>query len=73
MNKDDILKAFAELSPEDQKAVRTELTREEEVEEAGSPFGSGGMKEHMKEMMEKMKEGGDPMAICKEMMKKCCP
>ena len=71
MNKDDILKAFYGLSSEDQEAVRKEI--------AGTGATGGGeagccppaFKEHMKQMAEGMKPGGNPMAMCKEMMTKC--
>ncbi len=74
MKREDFLKAFAEMSPEDQEAIRAELTGKGAPQEAGSPCGPmgmpEGMKEHMMEMMEKMKAGGDPMTMCKEMMEK---
>lgn len=52
MNKDDLLKAFADLSPEDQEAIRAALangeTAEEETAVAYSPMAM------CKEKMEKM-------------------
>ncbi len=52
MNKDDLLKALADLSPEDQEAIRAELTKGETAEEeAGAACPPMAM---CKEMMEKM-------------------
>jgi hypothetical protein len=70
MNKEDLLKSFAEMSTEDQEAIRAELAKGG-TEGAGAAGGPMEMKKHMMEMMEKMKTGGDPMALCKEMMEKC--
>lgn len=66
----DFLKAFAELSPEDQEAIRGEIIEKGALQETGDPVSM------CHEMMEKMKAGGDPMAVCQEMMQKmkgkCC-
>ncbi len=68
MTRDEILKAFAELSAEEQEAVREGIAGKTAggTEEESSPADMCG------EIMGKFKEGGDPMAICKEMMAKCC-
>ena len=66
MNKEEFLKAFAELSAEDQNAVRAELTGKgasEETEAAGGPMAM------CHEMMAKMTAGKDPKAMCEEMMR----
>lgn len=65
MTREEFLKAFDAMSPEDQAAIRAKL-----LEGAASgkevPFGSPmAMMQHM---MLQMQSGGDPMAICKEMM-----
>ncbi len=81
MNRDEVLKAYADLSAEDREAVRADIAGETGAETpgAGGPEESGQATcctpEFMKTMAEfkdKMKEGGDPMSICKEMMEKCC-
>ncbi len=70
MTKSEILRAFAELTPEDQEDVRTELAGGGKEEAGGAPMEGCG------EIMKKMKAGGNPMEICKEMMGKmpgkCC-
>jgi hypothetical protein len=68
MTRDEILKAFAELSAEDQKAVCEEFASET----AGGKAGTGSTADMCLEIMGKIQEGGDPMSICKEMMAKCC-
>jgi hypothetical protein len=73
MNREEFLKAFAEMSPEDQEAILTELTKQGGAEEAKTACSLAAMKKHMRKMMEKMLEGGGPMAWCAAMMKgKCC-
>lgn len=76
MNRDEILKAYADLSAADREAVRAEIAGETGINEPDT----GGQSacctpEFMASMAgfkEKMKQGGDPMSICKEMMEKCC-
>jgi hypothetical protein len=64
MEKQDFLKAFAEMPPEDQEAIRSELIGEGAPLEAGDPMAM------CHEMMQKMMASGDPMAMCREMMGK---
>jgi hypothetical protein len=71
MNKDDILKAFAELCSEDQEAVRKEITGSGASQEGEAPCCPPTFHNHMKRMAGEMKAVGGPMAICKEMMAKC--
>jgi hypothetical protein len=81
MKREDVLKAFAELSPEDQEAIRAELTGKGTSQGTGDPMAmchgmmekimaSGNPMAMCQEMMDKMKAGGDPMAMCQEMMEK---
>ncbi len=82
MKREDFLKAFAEMSPEDQEAIRAEL-----IGKAADPtamchnmmeriMASGNPMEVCQEIMEKMKTGGNPKAIFKDMTEKmtgkCC-
>ncbi len=70
MKRADFLKAFGELSPEDQEAIRAELAGKAASQEALDPMAM------CQGMMEKMKAGGNPMAIFREMAEKmkgkCC-
>ncbi len=70
MNRADFLKAFGEMSPEDQEAIRAELAGKAASQEAWDPMAI------CQGMMEKMKAGGNPMAIFREMAEKkkgkCC-
>ncbi len=70
MNRADFLKAFGDMSPEDQEAIRAELARKAASQEALDPMAM------CQGMMEKMKAGGNPMAIFREMAQKmkgkCC-
>ncbi len=70
MIREDFLKAFAEMSPGDQEAIRKELVEETAAEDPRDSM------EMCREIMEEMKAGGDPMTVCKDMMrkldKKCC-
>lgn len=68
MTKDEILKAFEQLSAEDQQAVRTEIS---ERAAAGSCCGGEEMQKHMKSMMKMMDSSENPMDHCKQMMKMC--
>jgi hypothetical protein len=63
MTKDEILKSFAELSPEEQEAIRKEIAGGETT---GSPM------EMCQQIMDKIQKGEEPMTVCKEMMQKCC-
>ena len=62
MKRKDFLKAFSDLSSEDQAAIREELGLD--------PMAM------CKTMMQKIQGGGDPMAVCKDMIEemrsKCC-
>ena len=73
MTRDEFLKAFAAMSPGDQEAIRAEITGKGKRQEAGATCCPT---ELMGKVMEKMKAGGNPMSMCKEMMKKmageCC-
>ena len=61
-----LLAGFAQLSPEDQEKVRTELGTASTADDAGHPRDPAVM---MEQMMRKMKEAGyDPMRMCREMM-----
>lgn len=64
MNKEDFLKAFTEMSSEDQEAIRAELIAKEARQEAADPMAM------CREMMNKMKAGGSPMEMFQEMMQK---
>ena len=70
MNRADFLKAFGEMSPEDQEAIRAELAGKAASQEALDPMAM------CQGMMEKMKAGGNPMAMFREMAGKkkgkCC-
>jgi hypothetical protein len=69
MDRKEFLKAFSELTPEDQAAVRAEFLGKG-TPETGSACCPEGMKEPMRQMMEMMQSGGGPMAMCQEMMEK---
>ncbi len=81
MKKEDFLKAFAEMSSEDQEAIRAELIGKGASREAADPMAmwhrmmekimaSGDPMAMCREMMQKMEAVGDPMAMCREMMEK---
>jgi len=77
MDAKQILEAFAELSPEDQRTVRAAIAAEGGPSSKSKEGGScEGMAASMTEMMEKMKSCSDMMAMCEEMKKKkagsCC-
>lgn len=65
MKGEDFLKAFAEMSPEEQEAIRDGLL--------GSTTAYFAM---LNAMMEKIEAGGDPWTTCREMTEKiklkCC-
>lgn len=66
-SKQDVLKAFGELSAEDQQAVRTEL-----AERASAGCCSGDeMQQHMAAMMKMMQSSENPMECCQQMMTMC--
>ncbi len=69
MNRAEILKAFRQLSAEEQEAVRTELVKKPIPE--GASCCSSSMKEQLTGMMKKMEASEDPMAMCTEMMRMC--
>ena len=71
MNREDILKAFAGLSPEDQDAIRKEFAKQETPSESADCCGSGGMGEHMTAMMQMFLSGEQPMERCQDMMGAC--
>lgn len=70
MNKEDFVRAFTQMSSEDQEAIRAELIAKGARQEAADPMAT------CREMMDKMKAGGSPMEIFQEMMQKmkgkCC-
>ena len=87
MKREDFLKAFADMSPGDQEAIRMELIGKVASQEAVDPMAmchammekimaSGDPMAMCQEMMQKMKAGGGPMAMYQEMMQKmkgkCC-
>jgi len=67
MSKEELLKAFEELSAEDQKAVRTEIA--ERGATACCDFAE--MQKHMGAMMKMMSSSDNPMDHCKQMMEMC--
>ena len=66
----DFLKAFGEMSSEDQEAIRAELWGKAASQETRDPMAM------CHGLVEKMKAGGNPMAIFLEMAEKkkgeCC-
>ncbi len=81
MKKEDFLRAFTEMSSEDQEAIRAELIAKGARQEAADPMAmchsmmekilaSGNPMAMCQEMVDKMMAGGDPMAMCREMMDK---
>lgn len=71
MKREDFLKAFAEMSPEDQDAIRAEIVGKGASTASGAACAPGAMKQHMMEMMKKIQAGDNPMAMCQEMMGMC--
>ena len=67
MNKDDILKAFEELSAEDQEAVRAEIAQRG----AAGCCSADEMQQHMMAMMKMMASSEKPIECCQEMMGMC--
>ena len=67
MNKQKVLKAFEELSDEDQRAVRTEIAQ---LAPAGC-CGTDEMQQHMAAMMKMMQSSERPMECCQQMMGMC--
>lgn len=73
MNKEECLRVFAEMSPEDQKMVRAELLSKGDPQETGHACCcTDAMKQQLCGMMEKMQASENPMAMCEEMMQMCC-
>jgi hypothetical protein len=72
MNKEELLKAFAGMSAEDQQAIRAQL-KKSETQGKETPCCPGPIKEHMMEMMKAMIEKGqeNPMKMCQQMMQMC--
>jgi hypothetical protein len=64
MKKEDFLRAFTEMSSEDQEAIRAELIAKGARQEVADPMAM------CREMVDKMKVGGGPMEIFQEMMQK---
>ena len=72
MKKEDLITAFAEMSPEDQDTVRSEILAKGASEKTGQACCcTDAMKEQLCGMMEKMQESDNPMAMCEEMMQMC--
>ena len=67
MKLDDFVKAFEQLSADDQQAVRSRIPSSGPE----SRCCSGAMKGHLSGMMQEMEASEDPMAMCKEMMRMC--
>lgn len=67
MNKDEVLKAFGELSAEEQQAVREQIS--ERVAE--SCCSTAEMQKHMGAMMKMMSSSENPTEHCKQMMEMC--
>jgi hypothetical protein len=67
MTRDDFLKAFEAMSPEDQQAVRTAI-----LERAATGCCSPNeMQQHMQAMMKMMAASETPMEGCQQMMGMC--
>ena len=64
MKKEDLLKTFAQMSSEDQEAIRAELIGKVASRGAWDPMAM------CQDMMEKIKASGDPVAMCRDMMEK---
>lgn len=71
MTREEFVTAFEALSPEDRQAVLAEVIAKGTPKEATECCGSGPMKDHLSEMMEKMESSENPMAMCQEMMRMC--
>lgn len=67
MSKEEVLKAFEELSVEDQKAVRTEISERA----AMGCCDSDEMQKHMGAMMKMLGSSEQPMDHCNQMMEMC--
>ena len=67
MTRDQVLRAFEQLSAEDQDAVRAEISKGA----GASCCGGKEMKEHMESMMKMMHSSDDPSASCEQMMAMC--
>ena len=68
MKVEQFIRAFGELSPEEQDRVRSQIGPEQA---APSSCCSEDMMQHMKQMMGKIEKSKDPMAMCREMMRMC--
>lgn len=66
-SRDDVLKAFAELSTEDQQTVREELS----ARAAESCCNPAEMQKHMGAMMKMLGSSEQPMDHCNQMMEMC--
>jgi hypothetical protein len=69
MNRAEILKAFRQLSAEEQEAVRTELVKKPIP--GGAFCCTPSMTEQLAGMMKRMEASEDPMAMRTEMMRMC--
>jgi hypothetical protein len=67
MTKEEILNAFATLSADDQKTVRTKIMESGE----GSCCCGEEMQKHMESMMKVMQSSENPMEHCSQMMQMC--
>lgn len=67
MNKDEILKALGELSAEDQRAVREQISERA----AASCCSTAEMQTHMGAMMKMMSSSENPTEHCNQMMEMC--
>lgn len=67
MTRDQVLRAFEQLSAEDQDAVRAEISKGA----GASCCGGKEMKEHMESMMQMMHSSENPMEHCEQMMEMC--
>ena len=67
MSRDDVLKAFEQLSAEDQKEVRSEIAERG----AASCCSAEEMQQHMAAMMKMMESSEKPMECCQQMMGMC--
>jgi hypothetical protein len=73
MRRDEVLAGFNELSSEDRRAVEAEIIRTMAFE--GAP-GMGSAMAATIEIMDRIRTGGDPVAVCREMLDEmagtCC-
>ena len=67
MNKNDVLKAFGELSVEDQQSLRAEIGRRG----AAGCCSAEDTQQHLTAMMKMMESSDNPVECCQQMMGMC--